>query len=217
MSHWLPRTFSLLLLPLALAAAGSGAAAARDGRYANLTPAYSSSHLTDGRFTSAPAGYVRFCTQNPHDCGLSGPRVAAIRLDAEKEAELDRVNRGVNARIEPVTDLDHYGEVERWTYPDDGRGDCEDYVLEKRRTLLNLGWPGSVLLITVVRDREGNGHAVLTVVTDRGDLILDNQEDDIVTWNDTGYRYVKRQSQLDPTDWVSLGETQATPVVGGRR
>jgi predicted transglutaminase-like cysteine proteinase len=107
--------------------------------------------------------------------------------------------------------------VERWAYPDDGKGDCEDYVLAKRRALINLGWPASVLLITVVRDKEGDGHAVLTVVTDRGDVILDNQENEILPWQDTGYRYVKRQSQGDPTLWVSLGDTRSPPVVGGGR
>jgi hypothetical protein len=49
-----------------------------------------------------------------------------------------------------------------------------------------------------------NGHAVLTVKTDRGEYILDNQTDDILFWADTGYRFVKRQSQSDPNGWVSL-------------
>jgi len=67
------------------------------------------------------------------------------------------------------------------------------------------------------RDRDGDGHAVLTVVTDRGDLVLDNQAADILTWQETGYRFVKRQSQGDPNLWVSLGNTRSPPVVGGGR
>lgn len=208
----------LRILPaVAVMAVGVGAAHAQDMQFANLAPGFAPRHLADRGLTSAPGGYVRFCAEHRGDCANTGPQVSIIHLDGDKATELDRINRSINARIEPVTDLDHYGETERWEYPDDGKGDCEDYVLEKRRTLLNLGWPGSALLITVVRDREGNGHAVLTVVTDRGDLILDNQDDDILSWKDTGYRYVKRQSQFDATRWVSLGETQVPIAVGSRR
>jgi predicted transglutaminase-like cysteine proteinase len=96
--------------------------------------------------------------------------------------------------------------VEKWSYPDDGYGDCEDYVLLKRRMLLQAGWPREALLITVVRDKKDEGHAVLTVKTDKGDYVLDNQAESIVLWSDTGYRFVKRQSQTDPNMWVSLGD-----------
>jgi predicted transglutaminase-like cysteine proteinase len=105
-----------------------------------------------------------------------------------------------------MTDLDHYGVVEKWTYPDDGYGDCEDYVLLKRRMLMQAGWPREALLITVVRDKKGDGHAVLTVKTDRGEFILDNQNEAIVLWHETGYRFVKRQSQSNPNVWISLGD-----------
>ena len=44
--------------------------------------------------------------------------------------------RWVNDSIAPVTDLEHWGVVEKWSYPDDGYGDCEDYVLLKRRMLI---------------------------------------------------------------------------------
>jgi len=36
--------------------------------------------------------------------------------------------------------MEHWGVVERWSYPDDGYGDCEDYVLLKRRMLMQAGW-----------------------------------------------------------------------------
>ncbi len=50
-------------------------------------------------------------------------------------------------------------------------------MLLKRRLLIRAGWPREALLITVVRDRKDEGHAVLTVKTDRGEFILDNQVD----------------------------------------
>ncbi|MFG1346733.1 transglutaminase-like cysteine peptidase [Xanthobacter autotrophicus DSM 431] len=218
-----PRTLSTRLLSalaavllLAAGVSGVGAQEARnETRFANLSPAFAPRHLMDGRNTSAPMGYVRFCAENPHECDAMGPAVQILRLDAEHNAQLERVNRTVNETVQPETDLEHYGETERWAYPDDGKGDCEDYVLEKRRRLINLGWPSSVLLITVVRDHEGDGHAVLTVITDKGDLILDNQEARILNWKDTGYRFVKRQAQNGPSAWVSLGETAVPPAVAG--
>ena len=117
-----------------------------------------------------------------------------------------RINKWVNEAIKPLTDLDHWGLIEVWAYPDDGYGDCEDYVLLKRRMLIESGWPREALLVTVVRDSKGEGHAVLTVTTNKGDYILDNQNEDILLWFETGYRFVKRQSQSNPNVWVSLGD-----------
>ena len=116
------------------------------------------------------------------------------------------MNLFVNSHVKPMTDMEHWGVVERWNYPDDGYGDCEDYVLQKRKLLMQAGWPREALLITVVRDKHGDGHAILTVKTDKGEFILDNQNDQILLWSDTGYRFVKRQSQSDPNVWVALGE-----------
>jgi predicted transglutaminase-like cysteine proteinase len=89
-------------------------------------------------------------------------------------------------------------------------------VLLKRRMLMQAGWPREALLVTVVRDKKGDGHAVLTVKTNRGEYILDNQEAQILAWNKTGYRFVKRQSQSDPNMWVALGEPHAPAAVSSR-
>jgi predicted transglutaminase-like cysteine proteinase len=70
-----------------------------------------------------------------------------------------------------------------------------DYALLKRRLLMQAGWPRQALLMTIVHEKDGNGHAVLTVVTDRGEFILDNLTDDTLLWSKTPYRYYKRQSQ----------------------
>ena len=42
-------------------------------------------------------------------------------------------------------------------------GDCEDYVLLKRRMLIQSGWPREALLVTVMRNEQDEGPAVLTV------------------------------------------------------
>ena len=31
--------------------------------------------------------------------------------------------------------------VERWKFPGDGYGDREDYVLQKRKMVIQAGWP----------------------------------------------------------------------------
>jgi len=49
---------------------------------------------------------------------------------------------------------------------------------------------------------------VLTVKTDKGEFILDNQEDQILLWSETSYHFVKRQSQADQNVWVSLGDNR---------
>lgn len=161
-----------------------------------------------GRVDRPPMGWVEFCNEQPRECLPSGTQVHQVVLTAEKWNELVRVNKAVNESIQPVTDLDHFGVIEKWSYPDDGKGDCEDYVLLKRRTLIKAGWPTSALLITVVRDENGGGHAVLTVKTDKGDFILDNLKTEIVHWSDTKYLFVKRQSESSPNVWVSIGDSR---------
>lgn len=151
-----------------------------------------------------PIGYVTFCRDHEAECRPSGPIVDREQLTAQRRNELGWVNRFVNQSVKPVTDLELYGKVEFWDYPSSGKGDCEDYVLLKRRMLIERGWPESTLLITVVRDENGEGHAVLTARTDVGDLILDNKRQQIVRWIDTPYTYVKQQSEGNPLVWSSL-------------
>jgi predicted transglutaminase-like cysteine proteinase len=159
-----------------------------------------------GDTTRAPIGWVEFCNETPAECkgGQSQPRDIVMTQAAWRD--LIKVNRWVNETIKPMTDMDHWGVVEKWSIPTDGYGDCEDYVLLKRKMLIDAGWPREALLITVVRDKQGEGHAVLTVKSDKGEFILDNQNENVVAWTETGYRFVKRQSQGDPNVWVSLGE-----------
>jgi predicted transglutaminase-like cysteine proteinase len=165
----------------------------------------------------APIGWIDFCTQNPRDCAGGPTQPRDVVLTPKAWRDLVQVNNWVNNAIKPMTDLDHWGVVEKWSYPDDGYGDCEDYVLLKRRMLLEAGWPREALLITVVRDRKDEGHAVLTVKTDKGDFILDNQAENIVLWSETGYRFVKRQSQSDQNVWVSLGDPHSAPATATAR
>jgi predicted transglutaminase-like cysteine proteinase len=169
------------------------------------------SHLQVANVTPPPIGWIDFCTREPDECVGKFMTIHEFAITPKRWSELMRVNKLVNTTIKPLTDFKHWGVAERWSFPDDGYGDCEDYVLLKRRLLIQSGWPRESLLITIVRDKKGEGHAVLTLTTDKGDYILDNQNDHIVLWWDTGYRFIKRQSSSDPNVWVSLGNPR--PVV----
>ena len=166
--------------------------------------------VSTGAATRAPVGWVEFCAERPIECKATTRAPRDVVLTNKSWADLVRINAWVNENVKPMTDMDHWGVVEKWSYPDDGYGDCEDYALLKRRMLVEAGWPREALLMTVVRERNGNGHAVLTVKTDKGEFVLDNQEERILLWSETSYRFVKRQSQTDPNRWVSLGDPRPT-------
>ncbi len=168
--------------------------------------------ISVGEATRAPIGWVEFCVEYDPECKTRPSTARDVVLSGQAWKDLVHVNQWVNTNVKPMTDMEHWGVVERWNYPDDGYGDCEDYVLQKRKMLIQAGWPREALLITVVRDKNGDGHAILTVKTDKGEYILDNQTNDVLLWSDTGYRFVKRQSQSDPNVWVSLGEPRVTPA-----
>jgi len=192
----------LLRTAFAVVMATSALAMTLGAEAANERPQF----IALGATTRAPIGWTDFCNENPHDCDGKPLEARDAVLTQKSWKELVRVNKYVNEHVRPMTDIDHWGVVERWSYPDDGYGDCEDYVLLKRRMLLQAGFPRQALLITVVRDTKGEGHAVLTVKTDRGEFVLDNQEERIMAWTETNYRFVKRQSQIDPNVWVALGD-----------
>lgn len=165
--------------------------------------------------TAPPIGHVQFCDEYRDECARFGSPNQVVRLTQSAYDRLEVLNEAVNRAVLPATDMEIYGEVERWAFPLLS-GDCEDYVLEKRRLLAESGWPESALLITVVRDETGDGHAVLTVRTDRGDLILDNKSDEILLWDVVPYQFIKRQSARDAAQWVGI-EDGRTVAVGSLR
>ncbi|WP_439273029.1 transglutaminase-like cysteine peptidase [Pseudochrobactrum sp. HB0163] len=168
--------------------------------------------MTTGGLTSQPIGHYEFCKRLPNECNLTFARTTPIKLDQATWTKILQVNTDVNNRIQPVTDMELYGQEEYWAYPSVA-GDCEDYVLLKRRELAEAGLPLSSLLITVLRKPDGEGHAVLTVRTDRGDFVLDNLTDTVKNWQETDYTYLKRQAANHTGRWVSI-EPPHNMVVG---
>lgn len=206
-----------IVMAVALAAVPNTASAAPHVNLQKLPAGLHPTYVSVGRSTNAPIGWIDFCIEYRPECKTRPSSPRDVVLTSKAWSDMVKVNLWVNQTIKPETDMDHWGVVERWSYPSDGYGDCEDYVLLKRRMLMRAGWPREALLITVVRDKHDEGHAVLTVKTNRGEFVLDNQTNRVLPWNKTGYLFIKRQSQSDPNRWVSLGAPQmAPPAVSAR-
>jgi predicted transglutaminase-like cysteine proteinase len=135
-----------------------------------------------------------------------------VALTPERMAELQRINDHVNATIVEVSDREHYGREDVWRIPTDGKGDCEDFALLKRKLLVERGWPASALSISLGMTAQGEAHAVLTVATSRGDLVLDNQRAAILPAAQTGITFHTRQSGAKPGRWVSATTSEVTSV-----
>jgi predicted transglutaminase-like cysteine proteinase len=197
---------AIALIAASLAFGLTGAVRAQT--FAALPP--SSKLAGTGKANPTPA-WIDFCRRRPSECTIDPAEPKVIALTPDVWRMLVTINRAINRRIKPITDLKHWGVVDRWDIPDDGWGDCEDYQLLKRKLLAEQGLPRRAMRMTVVQDDKGEGHAVLMIRTDRGDFILDNQRAAILPWTRTGYVFVKREGQTGRA-WVSL-ETDASPVV----
>lgn len=187
--------YSIRTLIIRLAVASTAAIAVAGA--ASATP------MTTGRTTSQPIGHYEFCQQVPAECRPTGANVRPDRLTQRAWAKMVEINARVNTVIAPRTDFEMWGQEEIWSYPVK-YGDCEDYVLLKRHELIRAGFHPSNLLITVVLQPNGDGHAVLTVRTDHGDFVLDNLVGKVMDWRDTRYRYLKRQSTANAGKWVDI-------------
>ncbi|MBB3949137.1 transglutaminase-like cysteine peptidase [Aureimonas jatrophae] len=166
-----------------------------------------------GHPTKQPFGHFAYCQEQPRDCAplarddIAGP----INLTSQLVRLVADVNSAVNTQIKPASDQALYGREEYWTLPDKS-GDCEDFALLKRARLHAAGIPLSDLLVTVVRKRDGTGHAILTLRTRQGDFVLDNLDWRVLSWRDAPYEFLKRQSSEDPGLWVEI-ESSSDPVV----
>lgn len=171
----------------------------------------SGGRLAEGVFTPAPHALDMFCATWGDQCVSSGAGAVAT-LDGPRWAELkavnDRVNRKIRAKADqPGNDV--------WSLGVD-EGDCDDYAVEKRKELTDLGWPAAALSLTVAFTQSGEGHLLLTVRTDRGDFALDNLRRSIVSVDRAGYRWVARQSPIHPRLWVRIDGFFDAPVLAAK-
>lgn len=152
--------------------------------------------------TSQPIGHFEFCKSYPDTCGPNAS-VGIVKISDRTWQSIVEVNNSVNEGIIPRTDMEMHGVAELWSYPSI-EGDCEDFALLKQYMLEREGLPRSALLITVVRQPNGEGHAVLTVRTNRGDIVLDNLDKRALDWTLTPYKFLKRQSEQNSAKWVAI-------------
>jgi predicted transglutaminase-like cysteine proteinase len=136
------------------------------------------------------------------------PSEVRVTLDKKTRDELRKINKRVNGMIRPESDMALFHQVDVWgaKVGTDGRlyGDCEDYVLIKRRQLIEGGLPAEALSIAVARNTRGELHAVLVVATDRGDYVLDNLSYWVRPWNEVPYKWIMRQVNGSAGDWRAV-------------
>ena len=156
-------------------------------------------HLADGTVTAAPQAFSTYCGAYVDQCSSDGSTDLVV-LDAGRWADLQEINADVNRRIHPRSD-DPGSDV--WSVGAT-EGDCDDYAVEKRKELLERGWPSASLSLAVAFLRTGEAHLLLTVRTDRGDFALDNLRSRVIAADRTGYRFVARQSTIHPRLWVRV-------------
>lgn len=171
-----------------------------------LIPA--STAMPAGSDAAPPSGFVAFCNRDPEQCQPTQGGADVVALDAGVWRLLWQVNTAWNTAVKPMDDDAHYGVVDYWTIPKDGYGDCEDYALGKRKSLIDFGLPEQALHMAVVRTPDGTAHAVLDVATTRGDYVLDNLNSAVLPWNETGYAWVARQRPSE-THWAFIGPAQS--------
>lgn len=149
-----------------------------------------------------PVGLIGFCLKYLTECAPLAPGPAVVALDQQRLHELELIQAKVNAAIAP---RDVPGHV--WDYPINGTGECNEYALEKRRELIELGWPREALLLTAALTEQGEGHLVLVARTSGGDLVLDNRVDAVTDWSNLPYHWISQQTAASLTQWVSLAPT----------
>lgn len=162
----------------------------------------------------APVGYRAFCTRFSTD-DLCRDRTAAVTLPLTPwlATFLSEVNRYWNHRLTWTSDEAQYGRPEYWTVPAGNRGDCEDYALAKYAQLRRMGVPGGALsLIYGKLKSTGEGHAVLSVHTDHGLLVLGSDEDAVLPLSTSEIAPVLIEDSRRPAAWsliapADLGNT----------
>jgi predicted transglutaminase-like cysteine proteinase len=178
--------------------------------FANISVGWASpsaATMREGGYALAPFSFVKFCLDYPGDCPKSAG-AGRVRLTSGRMAELASVNRAVNNSITPRPDTSTF----RYWKLDVNAGDCNSFAVQKRHELIQRGWPAAALALAVAKTPWGEGHLVVTVRTDQGDLVLDNLRSTIVSWQRTGYDWIMRQSERNPQFWVELGGGRAGPV-----
>jgi predicted transglutaminase-like cysteine proteinase len=190
---------SLAALTIALTVAGPTAAGASETTTERAMRSATPAHLPEGRPMLAPMGYIVFCVQNRAAC-MPSAGTDQVQLTGSRRSELFQVNRSVNRAITPRLDVGRGYSADKWDL-EPATGDCKDFALTKRQRLVANGWPARSLRLATAQTASGEGHTVLVVRTDSGDVVLDNRRDSIMDWQSAGLWFVGIQSARNPKLW----------------
>jgi len=118
--------FTSAMLPIFLAS--SLTAGVAEARHRLPQDTSSLAPIAEGSPTLAPFQHVRFCLRYPSDCKSDPTGNERIDLSTENAELLNRINRDVNAQINPI--VKNYGRdlQDGWTIAP-AMGDCNDYAV----------------------------------------------------------------------------------------
>ena len=168
--------------------------------------AIKSAFLVEGARVAAPFAHIVFCKENPGDC--AAPKRtrwgrAPVTLTSQRMKQLQSVNASINHTIAPRNDDPALMGGDNWALSPVA-GDCEDYAITKRHALIARGWPARTLRLAITYTSLGEGHLVLVVTTNTGDMVLDNRVDAIRKWNKSGLKWRMIQASFNPRKWLTL-------------
>ncbi|MBW9054969.1 transglutaminase-like cysteine peptidase [Rhizobium mesosinicum] len=163
--------------------------------------------LPVGRSIGAPVGFASACASYRWLC--HGTAVQPRARGAAEQAGmplLRRVTRAVNFSVRSTEDRS----ADDWTLPVGGRGDCEDYALQKMKDLIDAGFPANRLALSVVIGPHDENHVVLIARLDDGDYVLDNLNNGVKPWRATPYTFLATQDFRARSTWrVTLAGPRA--------
>jgi predicted transglutaminase-like cysteine proteinase len=188
---------------LAAGIACAGAAANADTIVES--PAVAGTFINEYDNALAPLQFVKFCMNYGTECEPDAAADQQTLPSGERARDmLGEVNRSVNDAITPMKKTTS-PLLAHWTVSP-AAGDCNDYAVTKRHRLIEMGWPKSALRLAVVLTGSGQGHLVLVVRLNDGDVVLDNLSSSVRSWNTAGYQWISMQSASNPRFWVAVGE-----------
>jgi len=127
---------------------------------------------------------LRMCEENRASCQSPTALQFLAIVDSGRalggRARIGEINRAINLKLKPVSDLALHGAEDVWSPPlatfAVGAGDCEDYAIAKFVALQEAGISADDLRIVILRDdlREED-HAVVAARLGGNWLMLDNR------------------------------------------
>lgn len=162
--------------------------------------------LTPQHAIEPPRGFVSMCEAQPDMC--VSPAATHLAVSDTAIDLLREVNYRVNRHVRQVSDQTRFARSDVWQPSgiDRGaRGDCEDLALEKRKLLIEAGFPADRLFLALAYGQQGVGlHLVLVARTDREDVVLDSRSHTIQPWSAAPYTWIAMQRPEQPMAWFSV-------------